>query len=120
MLLPTPTNSHIPDPMRSVAFVASSNYVMIGVDSMASGHFFGDRDAFDVNSLVALSDAPQVEIADGAQLAPTHRGVVERRSRISCGMGTRGRLVGKKREHRLPVQVLPVPSISPIKRLHLR
>ena len=54
---------------------------MIGVDSMASGHFFGDRDAFDVNSLVALSDAPQVEIANGAQLAPTHRGVVPLRVR---------------------------------------
>ena len=76
MLLPTPTNSHTPDPMRSVAFVASSNYVMIGVDLMASGHFFGDRGAFDVNSPVALSDAPQVEIANGAQLAPTHRSVI--------------------------------------------
>ena len=59
VLLPTPANSHTPDPMCSFAFVVSSNYVMIGVDSMASGHFhfFGDRDAFDVNSLVALSDA---------------------------------------------------------------
>ena len=81
VLLPTPANSHTPDPMRSFAFVVSSNYVMIGVDSMASGHFFGDRDAFDVNSLVALSDAPQVEIANGAQLAPTHRGVVPLRVR---------------------------------------
>ena len=42
VLLPTPTSSHTPDPMRSVAFGASSNYVMIGVDSMASGNFFGE------------------------------------------------------------------------------
>ena len=47
MLLPTPGNSHTPDPMRSVAFVASSDYVMIGVYLMASDHFFGDRGAFD-------------------------------------------------------------------------
>ena len=46
MLLPTP-GTHTPDPMRSVAFVASSDYGAIGVDSMASDHFFGDRDAFD-------------------------------------------------------------------------
>ena len=81
VLLPIPANSHTPGPMRTVAFVASSNYVMIGVESMASGHFFGDRDAFDANSLVALSDAPQVEVANGAQLAPTHRGVVPLRVR---------------------------------------
>ena len=41
--------------MRSVAFVASSGYVMIGVDSMASDHCFGDRDAFDAATLVALA-----------------------------------------------------------------
>ena len=83
VLLPTPGNSHTPDPTRSVAFVASSNYVMVGFDSMASGHFFGDRDAFDVNSLIALApaDAPQIEIANGAQLTPTHRGVVPLRVR---------------------------------------
>ena len=39
VLLPTPGNSHTPDPMRSVAFVASSDYVVIGVGSMASDHF---------------------------------------------------------------------------------
>ena len=47
VLLSTPGNSDTPDPMRSVAFVASPDYVMIGVDSMASDHFFGDRGAFD-------------------------------------------------------------------------
>ena len=78
VLLPTPGNSHTPDPMRSVAFVASSDYVMIGVDSMASDHVFGDRDAFDAADLVALApaDAPQIEVADGVKHAPTHQGAV--------------------------------------------
>ena len=66
VLLPTPTNSHTPDPMRSVAFVASSGYVMIGVGSMARDHFFGDRGAFDAATLDALApaDTPQIEVAD--------------------------------------------------------
>ena len=79
MLLPTPFNSHTPDPMRSVAFVASSDYVMIGVDSMASDHFFGDLGAFDAAALIALvppADAPQIEAADGVEHAPTHQGAV--------------------------------------------
>ena len=83
VLLPTPGNSHTPDPMRSVAFVASSDYVMIGVDSMASDHFFGDRGAFDAATLVALApaDAPQIEVADGVEHAPTHQGAVPLRVR---------------------------------------
>jgi len=83
VLLPTPGNSHTPDPMRSLAFVASSDYVVIGVDSMASDHFFGDRDAFDAATLVALApaDAPQIEVADGVEHAPTHQGVVPLRVR---------------------------------------
>ena len=83
MLLPTPANSHTPDPMCSVAFVASSDYVMIGVDSMASDHFFGDRGAFDAATIVALApaDAPQIEVADGVEHAPTHQDAVPLRVR---------------------------------------
>ena len=83
VLLPTPGNSHTPYPMRSVAFVASSDYVMIGVDSMASDQFFGDRDAFDAATLVALApaDAPQIEVPDGVEHAPTHQGAVPLRVR---------------------------------------
>ena len=40
------SNSDTLDPMRSVACVAGADYVPIGIDSMASDHFFGDRDAF--------------------------------------------------------------------------
>ena len=60
--------------MRSVAFVASSDYVMIGVGSMASDYFFGDRDAFDAATLAALApaDAPQIEVTNGVEHAPTH------------------------------------------------
>ena len=84
VLLLTPTNSHTPGPMRSVAFVASSEYVMIGVDSMASDYFFGDRGAsFDAAALVALApaDAPQIEVADGIEHAPTHQDAVPLRVR---------------------------------------
>ena len=72
------SNSDTLDPMRSVACVAGADYVPIGIDSMASDHFFGDRDAFDATTLVALapSDAPQIEVADGVEHAPTHQGVV--------------------------------------------
>ena len=53
---------------------------------MASGHFFGDRDAFDAAALVALApaDAPQIEVADGVEHAPTHQGAVPLRVR-GCG-----------------------------------
>ena len=83
VLLPTPGNSHTPDSVRSVAFVASSDYVMVGVDSMVSDHFFGDRGAFDAATLVALApaDAPQIEVADGVEHAPTHQGTVPLRVR---------------------------------------
>ena len=69
--------------MRASACVASSVFALVGVDSMASDHFFGDRDAFDVATLVALapSDAPQIEVADGVEHAPTHQGVVPLRVR---------------------------------------
>ena len=48
---------------------------MIRVDSMASGHFFGHRGAFDTATRVALAsaDAPQIEVADGVEHAPTRR-----------------------------------------------
>ena len=83
MLPPTPGNSHTPGPMRSVAFAASPDYVMVGVDSMASDHFFGDRGAFDAATPVALApaDAPQTEVADGVEHAPTHQGAVPLRVR---------------------------------------
>ena len=45
-----PGNSHTADPMRPIAFVAGSEDVAIGVDTMASDHYFGDRSAFDVES----------------------------------------------------------------------
>ena len=79
----TLTNSDTPDPMRASACVASSVFALVGVDSMASDHFFGDRGAFDVATLVALapSDAPQIEVADGVEHAPTHQGVVPLRVR---------------------------------------
>ena len=50
---------------------------------MASDHFFGDRGAFDAATLVALApaDAPQIEVADGVEHAPTHQGAVPLRAR---------------------------------------
>ena len=75
LLAPDPGQfAHAGDPMRSVAFVASSDYVMIGVGSMASDYFFGDRDAFDAATLAALApaDAPQIEVTNGVEHAPTH------------------------------------------------
>ena len=86
VLLSHPTNSHTADPIRSIVFVASSDYVMIAVDSMVSDHFFGDRGAFDAAALVALApaDAPQIEVTDGNEHAPTHQGAVLLRVR-GCG-----------------------------------
>ena len=75
LLLQNPGNSHTPDLMRSTAFVTSAEYVFIGVGSMASDHYLGDRGAFDVNSL-ASCDAPQIEVANGAELAPPHQSTV--------------------------------------------
>ena len=50
---------------------------------MASDHYFGDCSAFDVESLTELSssDTPQIEVANGAELAPTHQGIVSLRVR---------------------------------------
>ena len=53
-----PGNSHTADPVRPIAFVASSEDVAIGVGTMASGHYFGDRGAFDVESLLVIPARP--------------------------------------------------------------